>query len=264
MIRHIWPQIIPVWTKNWQSDMPADRRTFLAGVSTALVGTVGFGTAVAAEDSQLQFAEINPEKETLIITNTGDTEFDLSGYVMEFEYKQNVSQSRPFPEGTTISAGGSLTVASGAKDDTSADVTFDYDDYEVINNEGDKVAVLTPDESEAVITHTIGEPLPDAPEDSSSDESSSEEDSSPDTAEPSEGDSDSSEKMADDSQSDSSDGSPTDESDKDTESESSSGEDSNSDSASDESPTDTDDSPESSADDSESSDSSSPVEEDGC
>ncbi|WP_170864665.1 lamin tail domain-containing protein [Halogranum amylolyticum] len=117
---------------------------------------------LAQEDISLTITAVNPEEEYVVIKNEGSSAVDLSGYIMEFEYKQNVSQDKTFPSGTTIEAGQSILVASGAVDVDNADVTFDYEG-EVINNESDQVAVLTPD-GNVVASASVGEVPSEAPE----------------------------------------------------------------------------------------------------
>ncbi|SFK83197.1 Lamin Tail Domain [Halogranum rubrum] len=139
--------------------MNSTRRTFLAGVTAAATGLVGTNTVLAQEDSALRFATVDATGEYVVVENTGDSPFDLSGYYMEFEYKQNVSQSRQFPSGTVVDAGGTLTIASGAKDVADADVTFGYEGS-VINDEVDYLAILEPDESTVVVSYRTSDPLP--------------------------------------------------------------------------------------------------------
>ncbi|EJN59176.1 lamin tail domain-containing protein [Halogranum rubrum] len=139
--------------------MNSTRRTFLAGVGAAATGLVGANTVMAQEDSALRFATVDATGEYVVVENTGDSPFDLSGYYMEFEYKQNVSQSRQFPSGAVVDAGGTLTVASGAKDVADADVTFGYEGS-VINDEVDYLAILEPDESTVVVSYRTSDPLP--------------------------------------------------------------------------------------------------------
>lgn len=134
--------------------MNIDRRDFVVGVSTtvaAALGVAGGGTVLASEHSTvLVFREVNPGQEYVIIGNTGESEIDLSGYWMEFELGQQVSQARQFPEGTTIEAGGTLKVASGAVSVEDA-VSLGYTG-EVMRNDGsDTMAVLAPDEETVVI-----------------------------------------------------------------------------------------------------------------
>ncbi|WP_228546091.1 lamin tail domain-containing protein [Halegenticoccus tardaugens] len=127
----------------------------MIGAGAAALGIAGLGagsTVIASDHSGLAFAEVNAEDEYVVIENTGDEGFDLSGYWMEFEHGQNVSQAREFPDGAVVEAGETLTVASGAEDVDDADVTFDYD-RGVINNDGsDTMAILEPDEETVVVT----------------------------------------------------------------------------------------------------------------
>lgn len=135
--------------------MRTNRRRFVFGIGVAVTATMSVSAgspALSSEHSNaLVFREINPEDEWVIIENTGSSAVDLSGYYMEFEFRQQVSQTRRFPRGTAIESGETLKVASGAEEVGDADVTFDYEGA-VINNDGsDILAIFEPDEETVVI-----------------------------------------------------------------------------------------------------------------
>lgn len=140
--------------------MEPTRRTFVAGVGAAVTGLAGANTVLAQEDSSLQIVDADREGEYVVIENQGDSAFDLSGYYMEFEYKQNVSQRRQFPADTVIAAGSTLVVATGAREVPDADVTFNYEGSVIRNDEVDYLAILTPDESTVVATYSTSGTLP--------------------------------------------------------------------------------------------------------
>lgn len=135
----------------------------LSLITVALVATAGIGIGTTAFAStapdDLRFTQVSGEYEYVVITNFGDTTVDLSGYVMEFEYGQQVNQTKVFPDGTTIAPGEELVVASGAEPvpNREVDVRFDYEGA-VINNDGsDTMAILAPDGS-VVVTEDAAPP----------------------------------------------------------------------------------------------------------
>lgn len=118
---------------------------------TAAVG-IGTGTSTQKHSTSLVFREINPEDEWVVIENIGSSTIDLSGYYMEFELGQEVSQTSEFPEGTTIEPGETLKVASGASEVGDADISFDYDGSVINDDRSDTLAILEPDEQTVVVT----------------------------------------------------------------------------------------------------------------
>ena len=127
--------------------MTPTRRQYLLG-SAALIGGTGIASTVLAQDSlpPIKFVEINAEGEYVVIRNVGLGGINLSGYKINFEVADGTDQIRTFPDGTTVAGGGTLTIATGAKDVPGADVEFDYERSELNDETPDTVAILTPND----------------------------------------------------------------------------------------------------------------------
>ncbi|MFC6766042.1 lamin tail domain-containing protein [Natrinema soli] len=146
VIYHSKPMIIYVDGIIYILSMTTNRRNFITGAGFVIAGTVGFGTVLADEhEVPIVIAEINAENETVVLENTGDTDVDLSGYVIDWEHNDNKNQTDSLPEETTVPAGGKLTIASGYTD-AESDVTYDYDNGRINNEDPDVIALLTASE----------------------------------------------------------------------------------------------------------------------
>lgn len=135
--------------------MDVDRRGFLSGASVVAATALGIGagSTVLADNHNISvtITDVNPEGETVILTNTGDERVDISGYVIDWEYNQPDTQLNELPEDTEIGAGDSITIATGYNN-SEGTVTYDYDAGRINNENPDVIALLTPDESEVVTT----------------------------------------------------------------------------------------------------------------
>lgn len=129
------------------------RRQYLLGASVAIAGAGTTHTALGTQQNQLQlaFGEINAEGEYLVLHNEGETAADIEGYVMDWEHaNEDDTQTDELTQDageTTIPAGGSITVATGARPVSDADVDFGHESSDEVmrNEEPDVFAVLTPD-----------------------------------------------------------------------------------------------------------------------
>ncbi|QLG27375.1 lamin tail domain-containing protein [Halorarum halophilum] len=133
---------------------PHTKRTFLKGIATTLAVGASATTVLGQSNKSIECAEVAVEAEYVVFRNTGDSEVDVSGYEVAFEYgNDGTNQRRALPKDTTIEAGGELKVASGYKPVDDADVTFDYDGG-VLNDDGnDVVALLDPDGNDVCTTN---------------------------------------------------------------------------------------------------------------
>ncbi len=122
----------------------------MIGVGAATLGIAGLGagsTVIASDHSGLAFAEVNAEDEYVVLKNFTEGEFDLTGYVIDFEANGENEQDRSFPDGTVIGAGETLTVATGYKD-VDADVDFGSDGGLIRDDGSDVISILAPDGEE--------------------------------------------------------------------------------------------------------------------
>ncbi|WP_158237371.1 lamin tail domain-containing protein [Halegenticoccus soli] len=118
-----------------------------AGAALSLAGFGAGSTVVASDHSGLAFAEVNTKDEYVVLKNPAESDFDLTGYAIDFEANGENEQDRPFPDGTVIGAGETLTVATGYKD-VDADVDFDSDGGLIRDDGSDVIAILDPDGEE--------------------------------------------------------------------------------------------------------------------
>jgi hypothetical protein len=123
------------------------RRNVLAGLGATLA--VGAGaTQVFGADSTagVEITDVKDEEEYIVLKNVDEKAYDVSNWVVAFEYRnKDYDQRRAIPAGTTLESGETLTIATGAKDVDSADVTFDYDSSVINNTEPDVIVLLDTD-----------------------------------------------------------------------------------------------------------------------
>ena len=173
------------------------RRSILAGAGVGIAGLVGAGFQVAADghDTPVVIESVTPEHDLIVLRNEGDSDVDLSNYVIDWIYNHpGANQEDSLPEGSVIAAGDELHITSGYYD-TDADVTYDYDNGRIDNDNTNIIALLTPDQGSEVSVYdtSTGEDQPedtvgDGPEEEYEDELSEEdeleeEESSEDEAE---------------------------------------------------------------------------------
>ena len=127
--------------------MPTTRRRYLAGAAT-LLSAAGLGATVIAQEAPpaIAFVEIAAEAEYIVIRNVSDGEVDLSGYNVNLEVRQEVDQipDEPFPDGTTLDAGDTLTIATGSESDVEGDVDLGYEAHMINDENPDTIGILNP------------------------------------------------------------------------------------------------------------------------
>ena len=94
----------------------------------------------------IRIVGIDAPNERVVLRNAGDRPVDLTGYRLDFEYRQPADQTRTFPPDTVVGTGDRLVVETGAEPpgDPAADVRFTYRAPVLNNVDPDTVAVLTP------------------------------------------------------------------------------------------------------------------------
>lgn len=124
--------------------MKQTRRSVLGAIGA--VATVGIGaTQVIGADMPSIKIDINAEAEYVTLTNTGDSEVDLSDYSIDLEYSDQTTQDQPLDDNTVIPAGGSIRVGTGSTTEGNVDQDLGYE-TEMLNNENpDVVALLNTD-----------------------------------------------------------------------------------------------------------------------
>lgn len=146
--------------------MNLSRRKMMGATGALIVGAAGAGHVLGApQDIEI---EVFPGSEYVVLHNTGDEEVDLSGYMINFEYGQQVDQTYTFDDGTSVGANGSLVVRTGADPSEGFEpapttgVSAGYEaDGQVLNDDGsDEVALLDPDGD--VVASTDNTPSPTA------------------------------------------------------------------------------------------------------
>ena len=134
--------------------MRTNRRKFMIGVGTTVAALSAGSSVIATEHTPLYFETINEEGDYVVIGNAGDEDFDLSGYIIDWEYNQQEDQTDEIPEGIVVPAGGTVKLASGydeagAED---ADHSFDYDAGRIRDEGTDRIAIHEPGMDTLVIT----------------------------------------------------------------------------------------------------------------
>ena len=128
--------------------MKQTRRSVLGAIGVA--ATVGIGaTQVLGADSDIPLVlEPHPDAEYLLVKNTTDSPFNLDGYYVDFEYvNDGEDQQYPIPSGYTIPAGGTIKIATGAKEVPEGAIDMEQPDYEMNNSEADVYAILDADKN---------------------------------------------------------------------------------------------------------------------
>lgn len=141
-----------------------NRRQYMFGAGTAAAALLGVGVSdtVLAQNAApegIYFTDVNAEGEYVVIENRSDSDVDLSGYYINFEYQDPTNQRKEFQSGTVIEAHSQLKIATGAEPVPDADVTFDYNVPRIHNTEPDNFAILMPD-SETVVAKSDKTPSP--------------------------------------------------------------------------------------------------------
>ncbi|GAA0259834.1 hypothetical protein ACFFQF_20900 [Haladaptatus pallidirubidus] len=128
--------------------MKQTRRSVLGAIGA--VATVGIGaTQVLGADSNVPLLlDPHPDEEHLLVKNTTDSPFSLDGHYVDFEYVNDGEDQRySIPSGYTISAGGTIKIATGAGEVPEGAIDMDQPDYEMNNSEADVYAILDTDEN---------------------------------------------------------------------------------------------------------------------
>jgi hypothetical protein len=128
------------------------RRSVLAGTGAAAAGLLAVGSNVSADghDVPVVIESVTPREDLIVLRNEGDSDVDLSGYVIRWLYNNpDNTQEDALPEDTVIEAGGTLRITSGFYD-TEADVTYDYGNGRINNDGTNTIALLTPSQQEEV------------------------------------------------------------------------------------------------------------------
>lgn len=134
--------------------MQTNRRKFIIGVGATVAGLSAGSSAVATEHTPLYFETVAREGDFVVIGNAGDEDFDLSGYVIDWEYGQPEDQTDEIPEGIVVPVGGTVKLASGYDEAGAADADHDFG-YEAgrIRDDGtDTIAIHEPGMETLVIT----------------------------------------------------------------------------------------------------------------
>jgi hypothetical protein len=163
------------------------RRSVLAGTGAAIAGLIGAGSQVTADghDVPVVIESVTPEEDLIILRNEGDSEVDISGYVLKWLYNNpDYRQRDEIPDGTQIAAGGELRITSGYYD-TEADIDYGYGAGRINNDGTNVIALLTPSEEYEVSVYdtSTGETEPGDPVDDEEDGPDEETDDEPEEEE---------------------------------------------------------------------------------
>lgn len=122
-------------------------RQYLTGTATIL-SAIGLGSTAFAQEGPppIAFVEINAENEYIVIKNVSGEQVSLSGYNVNLEVGQKVNQipDEPFPQGTTLDANETLTIATGTASTVEGDVTLGYEKAMINNTNPDTLAIINP------------------------------------------------------------------------------------------------------------------------
>jgi hypothetical protein len=145
------------------------RRSVLAGTGVAVAGLLGIGSQVSADGHNIPVVieSVTPEQDLIILRNEGDSEVDLSGYVLKWLYNNpDYRQRDEIPDGTQIAPGEELRITSGYYD-TEADIDYGYGAGRINNDGTNVIALLTPSEGYEVSVYdtSTGETEPSGPAD---------------------------------------------------------------------------------------------------
>lgn len=137
----------------------------MIGFGATVAGLSAGSSVIASEHTSLYFETIDVERDFVVIGNAGDEDFDLSGYIIDWEYNQDQDQTDEIPDGIVVPAGGSVKLASGYDESAAEDADHDFG-YEAgrIRDDGtDTVTIHEPGMGSVVI---ISDDHTDPPEDS--------------------------------------------------------------------------------------------------
>lgn len=178
------------------------RRSVLAGTGAAVAGLVGVGSQVAADghDVPVVIASVVPDQDLIVLRNQGESEVDLSGYVLAWQYgNPDYNQRNEIPDGTQIAAGEELRITSGYYD-TEADIDYGHGAGRIANEDTNIIALLTPSEQNEVSVYdtSSGETEPaDSVDDEPEGGETDTEDEEPEEVEESEGEDETAEEESD-------------------------------------------------------------------
>lgn len=133
--------------------MEYTRRTVLAGIGATLAIGGGASQVIGQQDGTPEFEVlgVSATEDTITFRNESGGSVDLSGWAVDFEYgNDSVDQTSSIPDGTSVGAGEDIEVASGAVDDTGADVVVDppFDEKVIKRSREDVIALLDSDGNE--------------------------------------------------------------------------------------------------------------------
>lgn len=134
--------------------MRTNRRQFVMGIGTAVAGLSMGSSVLATGHTPLYFETVDEEGDFVVIGNAGDEDFDLSGYVIDWEYGQPEDQTDEIPSGIVVPAGGTVKLASGYDEAGAADADHDfgYEAGRIRDDSSDTIAIHEPGMETLVIT----------------------------------------------------------------------------------------------------------------
>lgn len=127
----------------------------------------------------VRIVSVDVETEHIILTNEGDQDIDLSGYIVNYHWDRDLSREAgledTIPDNVVIEAGGELVLDTGCTD-VGADVRLgDYGNCQYRDDREFIIALLTPDRG-FVDTHSVDEqPEEEEPEEEESEDELEEE-----------------------------------------------------------------------------------------
>lgn len=142
------------------------------GVGAVAMGLSTGSNVVATEHTPLYFETVALEGDFVVIGNAGDEDFDLSGYIIDWEYNQQEDQTDEIPDGIVVPANGTVKLASGYDEAEAedADHDFDYEDGRIRDDGSDTIAIHEPEMSSVVITSDDHQDPPEDPDDGADDD----------------------------------------------------------------------------------------------
>lgn len=124
------------------------------GIGTAVAGLSMGSSVLATGHTPLYFETVDEEGDFVVIGNAGDEDFDLSGYVIDWEYGQPEDQTDEIPSGIVVPADGTVKLASGYDEAGAADADHDfgYEEGRIRDDGTDTIAIHEPGMETLVIT----------------------------------------------------------------------------------------------------------------